>query len=349
MLFMPSTTGVYNQEGDRFMSACQDAKIRISDTTNGQWRRIKSINALDVGWSILDVDFSHDGNYIIYSSWSQNIHLCNICGDEDVHQALFLAPDRPYRTAVFSLRFTPDDSEIIAGANNGTIFIFDRERNERTLMIDAHEDDLSSVCLASESGEIIYSGGEDGPIKIWDRRLLRETNPQPIGQLAGHFDSITHIDSRQDGRYLLTNSKDQSIKLWDIRKLATTAGIEATRRSVSRQDWDYRWHSYVGKVVKKKLPGDCSVMTYYGHSVARTLIRARFSPRHTTGQRFIYCGDGMGRVIIYNLLTGQVERTLDGGHSREVVRDVSWHPYENNIVSSGWDGKLLRWGNIRPE
>jgi len=331
------------------MSACQDAKVRISDTTNGQWRRIKTINGINVGWSILDVDFSHDGTNIIYSSWSENIQLCNIYGDRDVHQTLFLEPaDRPCRTGIFSLKFTPDDTEIIAGGNNGTMYIFNRERNQRTVMFDAHEDDINCVCVANESGELIYSGGENGLINIWDRRALKRDNPRPVGQLAGHYDSIIHIDSRQDDFHLLSNSRDQSIKVWDIRNIATTEGIEATRRSVSRLDY------YVGlpcpeRVVKKKLPGDCSVMTYYGHSVARTLIRARFSPRHTTGQRFIYCGDGMGRVIIYNLLTGQVERTLDGGHSREVVRDVSWHPYENNIVSSGWDGKLLRWGNIRPE
>lgn len=45
------------------------------------------------------------------------------------------------------------------------------------------------------------------------------------------------------------------------------------------------------------LEGDSSVMTYYGHSVRKTLIRCRFSPPDNTGQRFICTGDSTGRFI----------------------------------------------------
>lgn len=38
-------------------------------------------------------------------------------------------------------------------------------------------------------------------------------------------------------------------------------------------------------------------MTYYGHSVLRTLIRCRFSPPDNTGQRYICTGDSTGRFI----------------------------------------------------
>lgn len=37
----------------------------------------------------------------------------------------------------------------------------------------------------------------------------------------GHLEGITFIDSRGDGRYLISNGKDQAIKLWDIRKMAS--------------------------------------------------------------------------------------------------------------------------------
>lgn len=46
-----------------------------------------------------------------------------------------------------------------------------------------------------------------------------------------------------------------------------------------------------------KNEGDTSVMTYRGHRVTKSLIRAKFSPLETTGQRFIYTGCGTGRVI----------------------------------------------------
>ena len=35
--------------------------------------------------------------------------------------------------------------------------------------------------------------GDDGLIKIWDRRSLKESNPHPVGVFAGHVDGITFI------------------------------------------------------------------------------------------------------------------------------------------------------------
>ena len=34
---------------------------------------------------------------------------------------------------------------------------------------------------------------------------------------------------------------------------------------------------------------------------------------------------------------------------RQCVRDVSWHPYENKIVSTSWDGTLCLWDYAREE
>lgn len=44
-----------------------------------------------------------------------------------------------------------------------------------------------------------------------------------------------------DARYLISNSKDQSIKLWDIRKFSPKEGLAASRQAVTQQNWDYRW------------------------------------------------------------------------------------------------------------
>ncbi len=37
--------------------------------------------------------------------------------------------------------------------------------------------------------------------------------------LIGHTEGLTHLDSKDDGRYLLSNCKDQTARLWDIRKV----------------------------------------------------------------------------------------------------------------------------------
>jgi hypothetical protein len=42
----------------------------------------KTIDARDVGWSIIDTDYSPDQQFLIYSSWSPYVHLCNVFQSE---------------------------------------------------------------------------------------------------------------------------------------------------------------------------------------------------------------------------------------------------------------------------
>ena len=72
--------------------------------------------------------------------------------------------------------------------------------------------------------------------------------------------------------------------------------IERSRDIVSSAEWDCRWQTAPKRVQRRTVPGDSSIMTYRGHSVQKTLIRAKFSPIHTTGQRFIYTGSSCGSV-----------------------------------------------------
>jgi WD40 repeat protein len=68
-----------------------------------------------------------------------------------------------------------------------------------------------------------------GVLQIWDRRCFAQRN-KPAGQLVGHLEGITFIDSRGDGRYFISNGKDQTLKLWDIRKM--TSGSPSIRFSL---------------------------------------------------------------------------------------------------------------------
>uniref|UniRef100_A0A3B5B535 DDB1- and CUL4-associated factor 11 n=1 Tax=Stegastes partitus TaxID=144197 RepID=A0A3B5B535_9TELE len=333
--------GVYSEDGHMFLSACQDQNIRLYDTTRGRFHLRRTVKARDVGWSVLDVCFTPDAHHVLYSSWSDYIHLCSIEGDSENHTALDLNPDER-RFCVFSLAASTDGKEILGGANDGCLYVFDLEQNKRTLKIDAHEDDVNAVAFADSSSQLLFSGSDDALCKVWDRRTLREDRPQPVGQLAGHRDGITFIHSKGDARYLISNSKDQSIKLWDVRKFSPKEGLAASRLAVTQQNWDYRWQQVPQRALKRhKLTGDTSVMTYRGHGVLHTLIRCRFSPEFSTGQRFIYSGCSTGKIIIYDVLTGTVVSRLSGHDA--CVRDVSWHPYEDNIISSSWDGAVRMW------
>lgn len=128
---------------------------------------------------------------------------------------------------------------------------------------------------------------------------MNEERPEAVGQLLGHLDGVTYIDSRNDGRYLLSNSKDQSIKLWDLRLFSPKEAEDRINSIMINRNWDYRWDKVPKKYYNptKPLEGDTSIATYTGHRVQKSLIRAKFSPAATTGQRYIYTGCSTGRLI----------------------------------------------------
>ncbi|RWS27205.1 DDB1- and CUL4-associated factor 11-like isoform X2, partial [Leptotrombidium deliense] len=337
--------GFFSKDGSLFLTACQDCIIRLYDTRNGSFTLIKTVWARDVGWSILDTDISPDGRHFIYSSWSECIHICNIHGSDEVHESLPLLPSER-RFCIFSLRFSQDGNEVLGGANDECLYVYDLNINERVLRIKSHDDDVNSVAFADKGSQILFSAGDDGMCKVWDRRTLNESNPKAVGIFAGHCDGVTYIDSKGDGRHLITNCKDQSIKLWDMRAFSPLTGFDATRKAVSKQNWDYRWQAVPRKLYnsRKKLEGDTSLMTYRGHSVQQTLIRCHFSPDAMTGQRYIYTGCASGRVVIYDSLSGKIVKLLNG--HRGCVRDVSWHPQSLEIISTSWDGNVTKWYHV---
>jgi len=95
-----------------------------------------------------------------------------------------------------------------------------------------------------------------------------------------------------DGRYLITNGKDQTIKLWDMRHMARSNAPELRQSA-----YDYRFMApSIAPERLPPLPDDTSLNTYRGHRVVRTLIRAKFSPAMSTGQQYIYSGSADGNI-----------------------------------------------------
>uniref|UniRef100_A0A8C0VE69 Uncharacterized protein n=1 Tax=Cyanistes caeruleus TaxID=156563 RepID=A0A8C0VE69_CYACU len=142
--------------------------------------------------------------------------------------------------------------------------------------VPAHEDDVNAVAVADASGQLLLSGGDDAVARAWDRRCLPEG---PAVTLAGHRDGLTFLHARGDGRYVVSNSKDQSAKLWDLRRPSGAAALAAARRAVARQSWDYRWQRAPRNARRATpLPGDASLLTFRGHVVLHTLLRCRLAP-----------------------------------------------------------------------
>ncbi|TGZ82129.1 WD40 repeat-like protein [Ascodesmis nigricans] len=345
-----SYSGQFSRDGNLFYTCTQDFYVRIYDTSNPyKWRFIKSAHYLDGIWTLTDADLSPDSRYIAYSSITNQVYLSTTEDDGEEAQILdFSTGGRRNRHAmgnggIWSVRFSGDGQELVAGTNERSIYIYDIEQRKSILRLHGHSHDVNAVCYGDENTpHILFSGSDDSTVKVWDRRSM--SDGREVGVFPGHTEGITYVDSKGDGRYVLSNGKDQTMKLWDIRSMMSAHDYENLPRKDYSTHFDYRHEQYPAK--PHRLPHDKSIVTYTGHPVLRTLIRCHFSPPVSTGSRYVYSGSADGKVAIYNLdatragtvdisQTSRIKPGLRGGLTT-YTRDVSWHPYAPILAATSW-------------
>lgn len=239
----------------------------------------------------------------------------------------------------------------MAGTSDRSVLVYDITSNQTILRIEGHGNDVNAVCFGDTSSpHILYSGSDDTLIKVWDRRSMGDS--REAGVFMGHTEGLTYVDSKGDGRYVLSNGKDQTMKLWDLRKMMSPEKASTINPRTYTQAFDYRFMNYSPEEYQPH-PHDCSLVTYRGHSVLKTLIRCHFSPPGSTNSSYVYSGSEDGSVYVYNMdatLAARLdvnETTKnsrprdpdaylnsysydDGGDSgaawKTCVRDASWHP-----------------------
>ena len=357
-------SGQFSDDGNFFFSCGQDFKVRMYDTSNPyDWKYYKTVEYPFGQWTITDATLSPDNKYLAYSSIRHMVCLAPTDPTDfsDPHYLDFSYMSRGsgrraqfgfmgrHGFGIWSLRFSGDGREIVAGTSDRSVVVYDLERRESVMSVQRHDDDVNAVCFGDKSSpHILYSGSDDTTLRVWDRRSLGDS--REAGVFMGHTEGLTYVDSKGDGRYVLSNGKDQTMKLWDLRKMMTTAKFSRIDPSRYTRGFDYRFAHYSDDDYEPH-PHDCSVVTFRGHSVLKTLIRCHFSPPTSTDSRYVYSGSADGSVYIYNLdatLAGKIDVQKATHNSRDrypnlyddhgygdsrgsnrwqtCVRDASWHP-----------------------
>ncbi|KAJ8973770.1 hypothetical protein NQ317_002973 [Molorchus minor] len=324
----------FSQKTAIFLTASQDRHIRLYNSGDGSYKLFSSLRAREVGWSIIDVAFSPNKENYVYSTWSSALHLCSVNGSMDHQEPLSLL-NTGRRFCVFSVVFSSDGKELLCGANDGSLYIYDLQRHSHSCARVRREQRRLRGRLIAHN----LQRRRRRPHQGVGQTDVGESSPKQVGILAGHMDGITFIDSRGDGRHLISNSKDQSIKLWDVRVFFRGAGGGEVAQGRARAGVGLQ----VARIYnsKSKLEGDTSVMTYRGHMVIKSWLGVDFHKQNNRPEIYLY---RVRHWEIYDALTGKIEDNINGHVA--CVRDVAWHPTRNEILSSSWDGMVGRWTYI---
>lgn len=140
---------------------------------------------------------------------------------------------------------------------------------------------ITSVSF-SLHGDRIFAGGIDNEIKIIN---VGESKVEEV--IQGHQDTVSSLQISFDGSYLMSNSFDETIRIWDVRPSMTG-----------------------GKRLKKTLSG-------HVQGNEKSLIRGGWS----IDGLYICCGSTDKCVYIWDTTTKKIVQRL-GGHNGTVNQTV---------------------------
>ena len=243
-----------------------------------------------------------------------------------------------HRNAVLEVQWSADGQQLLSCSADKTVRAWDAETGQQVKKMGEHTGVVNSVCPARRGPPLLVSGSDDGSAKLWDVRVRRCVQTfaaearYPVTAVAfahaadavfsagldnrvtcwdlrtggasltlkGHSDTITGIAVSADGAHVLSNSMDNSLRVWDVRPYAPQQ-----------------------RCVK--------VLTGHAHNYEKQLLRCAWSP---DGKQ-VTAGSADRNVYIWEAESGSLQYKLPG--HKGSVNEVVFHPTEPIVASCSSD------------
>ncbi|KAK7881023.1 hypothetical protein WMY93_030612 [Mugilogobius chulae] len=265
-----------------------DRRVKLWEVIGGRCEAKGALTGSNAG--ITSIDFDSAGSYLLAAS---NDFASRIWTVDDYRLRHTLTG---HSGKVLSARFLLDNARIVSGSYDRTLKLWDLKSKVcmKTVFAGSSCNDL--VCTE----QCVMSGHFDKKVRFWDIRsesIVREL------ELMGR---VTSLDLNHDRTELLTCSRDDLIKIIDLR-------TAAVRQTFSAQ----------------------------GFKCGADWTRVTFSPDGS----YVAGGSADGALYVWNVLTGKVDRTLDRNHN-SAINSVSWSPSGAYVASVEKGSRAILWSDM---
>lgn len=291
------------------------------------------VNSLDWIWSL---DISEDGLLAVSGSGplrgtplDTDVRLWNIANGEMIRRY------RGHTATVEGVAISPDGSQILSGAWDGQIILWDRESGEEIRRFTLPEEVRVTSVAFHPNGVLAASSASDGSMILWD-----VAGGVEVQRFEGHEGAVNKIAFDAEGTRLASASDDMTVRVWDVescRELLLLTGHEDRANDVTfspdgslllSSAWDSTvrlWDLDTGELLT----------VYEGHN--GPTFGLAFSP---DGEVFV-SGSADASVRMWDVATGQELRRLDG-HTNW-ISEVQFTPDGRFVLSASQDDTMRLW------
>ncbi|KAM7364245.1 autophagy-related 16 isoform 2-T2 [Cochliomyia hominivorax] len=269
-----------------------DRRVKLWDVGKGSTEPRAVLGGSSAG--INSVDFDSNGAFIIGTSNDYGARIWSTADNRLRHTLT------GHSGKVMAAKYVQEPVKVVTGSYDRTLKIWDL-RSIACIETKFAGSSCNDLVTTDSLGSTIISGHYDKKIRFWDIRTEKQADDVLLNA------KITSLDLSKDGNYLICSTRDDTIKLLDLRKnqIITTFSDEHFKLSC---DW----------------------------------ARASFNMNATK----IACGSADGAIYVWNIM-GKLEAELKGHISgsrffhSSAVNAVSWSPNFNAIASVGKGKKCL--------
>eukprot|EP01102_Stenamoeba_stenopodia_P015154 TRINITY_DN5139_c0_g1_i2.p1 TRINITY_DN5139_c0_g1~~TRINITY_DN5139_c0_g1_i2.p1 ORF type:complete len:477 (-),score=88.43 TRINITY_DN5139_c0_g1_i2:30-1460(-) len=190
----------FNVMGSIFATGSNDKIIKLWDARSGALRSKLSGSVQ----SVMYVSFSPNEEMVLGAGNDNAVRTWSV---EQCRQRHTLTG---HTAKVYAAEFTSDSSRVVSGSHDRTLKVWDLAKGycTRTIFCFSSCNDLA----INSAGSVIASAHLDGSVRLWDIR-----QGDAIRDLAIHQKPITSCAISSDGRHVITLSRDNTMKMTDLR------------------------------------------------------------------------------------------------------------------------------------
>jgi len=235
-----------------------------------------------------------------------------------------------HNSNVWSAEFLPDNQSVATVGDDHTIRSWTLGKRFETY---SGAKNVSFACFSSNGLNIAVV--EDTIAKSWN--LTGEI----VAVFSGHTSAVNTARYSSDGKYLVTASKDGSVRIWDAvsgKNLQTFYENDSAcvNDAVFSPNGEFLVFVSDSSVVIRNLKNNTGICAP-GHSGAVSSVS--FSPE---GEIFVTGGED-GKIVLHSL-DGKVLRTFHGHDGQ--VNSVCFSPDGSSIISTSSDQTAVLWDRL---